>query len=250
MQWRSSEMTQYYSMKEVTQITGITKRTLHYYDEIGLLSPSHRAENQYRMYSQHDLIELQKILFLKGLGVSLKHIEEMMKLEDEELREALATYQEQLLAKIEKLQKLNHHLTDFLEGASLINLDIFNQPLQDQYAKEAEIKYGETPDYQSYQERAASRSNADFEEVQRRMDTVFEKFNTLAEQQAPSNETRAIVEEWKEVMREHADFSDEVLIMIAQGYEQDPRFKDYFKQFGNPNLPSYIAEHVTHHLEQ
>ena len=243
-------MTQYYSMKEVTQITGITKRTLHYYDEIGLLSPSHRAENQYRMYSQQDLIELQKILFLKGLGVPLKDIEEIMKLEDEELREVLTTYQEQLLAKIEKLQKLDHHLTEFLEGAPLINLDIFKQPLQDQYTKEAKIKYGETPDYQSYQEHAASRSNADFEEVQRRMDNVFEKFNTLAEQQAPFNETRAIVEEWKEVMRAHADFSDEVLIMIAQGYEQDPRFKDYFKQFGNPNLPSYIAEHVTHHLEQ
>ncbi|MCY6992089.1 MerR family transcriptional regulator, partial [Staphylococcus argensis] len=214
-----------------------------------LLSPSHRAENQYRMYSQQDLIELQKILFLKGLGVPLKNIEEMMKLEDEKLREALTSYQGELLAKIEKLQKLNRHLTEFLEGEALINLDIFNQPLQDQYAKEAEIKYGETPAYQSYQARTASQSNEDFKEVQHRMDAVFEKFNTLAEQQAPLNETQSIVVEWKKVMRENADFSDEVLVMIAQGYEQNPRFKDYFKKFGNSNLPSYIAKHVTHHLE-
>lgn len=243
-------MTQYYSIKEVTQITGITKRTLHYYDEIGLLSPSHRAENQYRMYSQQDLIELQKMLFLKGLGVALKDIEEMMQLEDEELRKALASYQEKLHAKIEKLQTLNHHLTEFLNGESLINLDIFNQPLQDQYAKEAEIRYGETPEYQSYQAGTASRTNADFKGVQRRMDTVFEKFNALAERQAPHDETHSVVDEWKAVMREQADFSDEVLVMIAQGYEQDPRFKDYFKQFGNPNLPSYITKHVTHHLSE
>ena len=56
-------MTQYYSMKEVTQITGITKRTLHYYDEIGLLSPSHRAENQYRMYSQQDRLSCRRFSF-------------------------------------------------------------------------------------------------------------------------------------------------------------------------------------------
>lgn len=82
------------------------------------------------------------------------------------------------------------------------------------------------------------------------MDTVFEKFNALAERQAPHDETHSVVDEWKAVMREQADFSDEVLVMIAQGYEQDPRFKDYFKQFGNPNLPSYITKHVTHHLSE
>ena len=72
-------------------ITGLTKRTLHYYDQIGLL-PAEKLENGYRRYGQKDLISLQKILFLKALDFSIKDIQDLIDLTDENLRPISVLY--------------------------------------------------------------------------------------------------------------------------------------------------------------
>ena len=77
-----------YTLKEIMTITGLTKRTLHYYDQIGLL-PAGKLANGYRTYSQQDLIDLQRILFLKGLDFSIKEIQPLLKFSDEDLRPIL-----------------------------------------------------------------------------------------------------------------------------------------------------------------
>lgn len=71
-----------YSLKQIMDITGVTKRTLHYYDEIGLLKVQ-KNENNYRVYNQNDLVRLQKILLLKNLDMSIKEIYEVIDYNDE-----------------------------------------------------------------------------------------------------------------------------------------------------------------------
>ena len=73
-----------YLIKKVSELSGVSVRTLHHYDEIGLLSPQ-KKENGYRYYSEEDISFLQMILFYKYLGFPLKKIKELLKKEDSEV---------------------------------------------------------------------------------------------------------------------------------------------------------------------
>ena len=98
-------------IKKVSEISGVSVRTLHHYDEIGLLSPK-KHENGYRYYSEDDMSFLQMILFYKYLGFPLKQIKELLKQEDSEilhhLKKQLALMQKEkqkLLTLIDTLEK-------------------------------------------------------------------------------------------------------------------------------------------------
>ncbi|MCU5746321.1 MerR family transcriptional regulator [Staphylococcus sp. SQ8-PEA] len=243
-------MTHYYSMKQITEITGVTKRTLHHYDEIGLLTPSQRQDNGYRQYSQDNLIRLQKIIFLKGLGISLNEVNKMIDLDEETLRRSLQTYQTQMKEKINNLQRLNDNLLSFLDGTPLLKLDIYELPLQQQYATEASYRYGHTAVYQSLADKRRGNEASYSEEEVAQMDSIFEAFNQLAERNAPYEDSKHIVERWKRMLNQYADFSDDLLCCIADTYDEDPRFQDYFKQFSHPKITQVIADHVHFHLDK
>ena len=98
-------------INEVAKVSGVSSRTLHYYDEIGLLSPQ-KKENGYRYYSEEDISFLQMILFYKYLGFPLKKIKELLKKEDSEvlyhLRKQLDLMQKEkqkLLTLLKTLEK-------------------------------------------------------------------------------------------------------------------------------------------------
>ena len=100
-----------YLIKYVSEISGVSVRTLHHYDEIGLLSPQ-KKENGYRYYSEEDISFLQMILFYKYLGFSLKKIKELLKNEDGEVLNHLKAQlklmqkeKQKLLTLIETLEK-------------------------------------------------------------------------------------------------------------------------------------------------
>ena len=94
-----------YSLKQIMDITGVTKRTLHYYDEIGLLKVQ-KNENNYRVYNQNDLVRLQKILLLKNLDMSIKEIYEVIDYNDEQLKSVLENQKVSLTQKINNLEKI------------------------------------------------------------------------------------------------------------------------------------------------
>ena len=100
-----------YLIKQVSEISGVSVRTLHHYDEIGLLSPK-KHENGYRYYSEEELSLLQTILYYKYLGFSLKDIKNLMKQEEEDLLPHLKHQlilmhkeKERLLTLIDTLEK-------------------------------------------------------------------------------------------------------------------------------------------------
>lgn len=78
-----------YTIKDIMKITGVTKRTLHYYDEIGLLSPKKNNKN-YRIYEQQDLEKLQKILVFKSLDLDISKIKQFISYDNNELRKILS----------------------------------------------------------------------------------------------------------------------------------------------------------------
>ncbi|MGT2907320.1 MerR family transcriptional regulator [Streptococcus dentiloxodontae] len=233
-------------------ITGLTKRTLHYYDQIGLL-PAGKLANGYRTYSQQDLIDLQRILFLKALDFSIKEIQSLLKLSDEDLRPILEEQQTNLAQKIQDLQKKKAELENFLAGAPLIDLAVFEKPLNSQYQAEAELRYGGTLAYQTYQDRQAQLDSVEKTQYAQKMnqqfDQVFQEFKRVSHLPLSAAEVAAAVEQWKTALLMVSDFSDEVLIYIAKSYVCDSRFKAYFAKYGNPGLTRFISAAVAYHLQ-
>ena len=88
-----------YSAKELSNLAGVSVRTLHYYDEIGLLKPAIRTEAKYRWYGEEELLKLQQILFYKELDFSLKEIIAILNDPDFDLIKALESHQLALLSK-------------------------------------------------------------------------------------------------------------------------------------------------------
>ncbi|MBA4145294.1 MAG: MerR family transcriptional regulator, partial [Cytophaga sp.] len=81
-----------YSVKELSEIAGVSVRTLHLYDEIGLLKPSTRTEARYRLYGENELLRLQQILFYKELGISLEEIRSILDDPEFDLLQALESH--------------------------------------------------------------------------------------------------------------------------------------------------------------
>ena len=228
-------------------ITGLTKRTLHYYDQIGLL-PAEKLENGYRRYGQKDLISLQKILFLKALDFSIKDIQDLIDLTDEDLRPILEKQARHLSLKIKKLQNKKRQLQAFLAGQPLLDLEFFEKPLSDQFKLEAKMRYGHTEAYQIYQDRQEKQDESHRSANQERLEQIFRTFNDLSSLPIEVAEVRQLVQDWRQALLAISDFSNQILINIARTYNDDPRFKQYFQKYGNPNLTSFIKKAVEKHL--
>ena len=95
----NSETTKLYRAQEFAELAGVTVRTLHHYDRLGLLKPSYRSEAGYRLYSQRDLARLEQIVVLKFLGLPLKSIGPLLKAELSSLPEVLQAQQDVLSEK-------------------------------------------------------------------------------------------------------------------------------------------------------
>ena len=236
-----------YTIKEIMTITGLTKRTLHYYDQVGLL-PAEKLENGYRSFSQDDLIRLQKILFLKALDFSIKDIRNLIDLADEDLRPILEKQEKHFALKIKELQEKERQLQAFLSGQSLLDLNMLEKPLSAQYETEAEMRYGDTPAYQIFQERQEKLDENQKHVDQERLEQVFQLFSQQTHLAYDAPEVKQLVEEWRQALLAFSDFSDQVLVYIVQTYEEDPRFRQYFQKYGNPDLPVFIKKAVEAHL--
>jgi phosphoribosylaminoimidazole-succinocarboxamide synthase len=95
-----------YTVKKLASLAGVSVRTLHYYDELGLLSPRYRRENSYRYYDEDSIIRLQQIMFFRELGFSLNEIGEIISRPDFDVLEALKSHRELLVKKSERLTEL------------------------------------------------------------------------------------------------------------------------------------------------
>lgn len=234
-----------YTLTDMINITGVTKRTLHYYDEIGLLTPVKNDKN-YRVYNQEDLTTLQKILLLKALDFTIKQIKELLTYDDKDLTTIIAQQRDVLDKKIKHLKSIQHSIDHLLKGVPMSELNVLNKPLTQQYQIEAELKYGHTISYQSFKQKHSGDSfNTDQIKA---MEDVFDLFNKLSLSDSNFKESKAVVLEWKNLLQQYADFDNTTLCCIAQTYRTDKRFNDYFKRYDNPQLTDYIVSAVNYHL--
>ena len=137
-----------YTVKKLAKLAGVSVRTLHYYDEIGLLKPSSVGGNGYRHYEEEALLKLQQILFYRELELSLDEIKTVMGRPDFDVLTALRSHRKALQGRVERLIRLIQtvdHTIDHLKGKESMNakglFEGFSEDEQEKYAQEAEQMY-------------------------------------------------------------------------------------------------------------
>lgn len=240
-----------YLANRVSEMSGVSVRTLHYYDEIGLLSPQ-KNENGYRYYSEEDMSILQMILFYKYLGFSLKQIKELLKKGEGELlphlRKQLLLMQhekERLLTLIETLKKTIEFQERRIRMSTKEKFKGFTYEDNQKYKQAAIDLYGE-----DVIEKAVERQKGKEQEMADGFNRIFFEF---AENM--SNGIKAISEENVELskkLHEHLckysfDCSKDVFSSIGRGYVQNAEFKNNLDKFGE-GTAQYVCDAIQQYV--
>jgi DNA-binding transcriptional MerR regulator len=139
-----------YGVKELARVSGVTARTLHFYDEVGLLKPAYYGENGYRFYEEKELLTLQQILFFRELGFELKQIKRILNRSDFDKRTALEAHRrvlEKNVARTKELIKTIDRTLEHLKGKRKMKdtalFSGFDKAQQAEHEKQLIERFGE-----------------------------------------------------------------------------------------------------------
>ena len=243
-----------YTVKQLSKMAGVTPRTLHHYDEIGLLKPSRVGDNGYRYYGEESVLRLQQILLYRELDMPLQDIKKIMGHRDFDVLGALHSHKEALQRQATRLNRLIatvdntiHHL----KGTTIMSekglFAGFSEEEQEQYAAEAEKMYDPETVRESNRKWKAY-SAAKKEAILAEGNAIYTDMIAAMPQGATSPEVQSVVERW----RRHMDYfwtpNLDQLQALANGYNDDPRFKANFDKM-HPQLAEFMREAVRVYVE-
>ena len=239
-----------FTVKQLSKMAGITPRTLHYYDEIGLLKPSRVGKNGYRYYGDDALLRLQQVLLYRELDLPLEDIKQIMGRRDFDILSALEQHKEQLRKRMARMERLIGTVDEtilHLKGKKAMSpkqiFDVFNEEQQAEYEKEAMQMYDPEVVKASYK-KWNSYSKAEKQRIGDEGNAVYQDLIQAMPKGAASPEAQACVERWRRHMNYFWTPNLEQLVGLAQGYNNDPRFKANFDKM-HPNLAAFMLEAVT-----
>lgn len=234
-----------YHIKEAAQLSGVSVKTLHHYDKIGLLVPA-KSENGYRTYSQVDLERLQVILYYKYLGFSLEEIAELLSQDDQALLPHLLRQLEYLQQERDRLDTLISTLQKTIQeekGERKMTMKEkfagFTYEDNQKYQQKAVEEYG-----QEVMAEALARQNGREEESAAAFNQVFQSLAENMQQglSVDAAENKEQAAQLLQAIRTYGfDCSIEVFGHIGKGYVYNPEFKENIDKFG-PGTAQYTAD--------
>ena len=238
------------TVSEVSELAGVTVRTLHHYDEIGLLRPSGRSDAGYRLYAHEDLERLQEILVWRQLGFGLQEIRELLDDPGHDRVTALRRQRALVERELERLSAtavaLDAALTAAELGIGQEEKTMFDGFDPAQYEDEARERWGDTEAYRESARRTATYGDAEFVEIQAEAERVVADFATLmkAGEPADGERARAVAERHRQhIVRWFYPVSTQMHRNLAEMYVADPRFAAGYENVAD-GLASYVRDAV------
>lgn len=224
-------------ISDVARLTGITVRTLHYYDEIGLLKPSEVTQAGYRVYNDTDLEVLQQILFFRELDFSLEDIRKIMQNPAYEKESALRKQKELLLQKRSRLDSLIALVDKTLKGEQDMSFRQFDtakiEETKKKYAEEAKQRWGDTSAYAEYEKKSRSYSDAQQNMLDGEGAGILSEFGQNRSLAPDSAQAQALVKKWQAYITSHYyTCTKEILSCLGQMYVGDERFTQHIDGYG------------------
>jgi len=237
----------------VARLAGVTVRTLHHYDQIGLLSASGRSDAGYRRYADADLERLQRILFYRELGFGLEQIRDVMTDGRPDPVAHLRRQHAMLLDRVGRLQRMAAAVEKAMEARTMgipltpeERLEVFGDFNPDDHAAEVEERWGGTDPYRESKRRVASYTKADWQRIKAEGQAAIEQVVGAMNAGQPADSPQAM--EGAEAHRRQIDdafypCSYEMHVGLAEMYIADPRFTATYEKIA-PGLAQYLHDAI------
>lgn len=230
------------TVKEVSRITGVSVRTLHHYDAIGLLKPAKVTDAGYRLYDDTALRRLQTILFFRELEFPLQEIRVILDSPAFDPMDALES-------QIKLLELRRQHLDDLISHARNIqntgvidmNFKPFDKSQVDAYAAEAKAKWGKTEAYREYEQKSSDKDGQNGDALM----AIFAEIGAVRHLDPASEEVQALVSKIQNHITAHFyNCTKPILAGLGQMYVSDQRFRENIDRAGGEGCAEFAAKAI------
>lgn len=242
-----------YTISQLSRLAGVSVRTLHYYDNIGLLKPSVIGENRYRYYNDDSLFRLQQILLYREMDFDLEQIKEIIDNQKFDLVSALQAHRSALQNKINRLKTIINtvditimHLAGEVNMSKDTIFQGFNPEKQKQYEQEAEKMWGEKAKqsinlWYSYSEQEKQK-------IMQEGSQIYADIIANMDKGPQSQTVQNILTRWHAHMRYFYEPTPEILRGLGDMYHDNPDFNSTFNQM-HPDLPKFLKMAINYYVD-
>jgi MerR family transcriptional regulator, thiopeptide resistance regulator len=238
---------------EVAALAGVTVRTLHHYDRIGLLSPSDRSAAGYRCYAPADLDRLHRILVYRELGFPLEEVATLLDDPDADPAAHLRRQHRLLRDRLERTQAMVEAVEKEMEaqqmGISLTpeeRFELFGDGFSEEYQAEAEERWGDTEAWAQSQRRTSAYTKEDWVRIKEEGEAIERRFAEALQGGVPADSEQAMdlaEEHRQQISRNFYDCPPAMHAGLGRMYVEDERFAAHYEQIA-PGLAQYVSTAV------
>lgn len=234
------------TVKEVSNLTGVSIRTLQYYDKIGLLPASSHTDAGYRLYDDTALERLQQILLFKELKFSLKDIKNIVN--DSQFDRDKALEQQ-----IELLTMKRNHLNNLINfaqkikctGVKKMDFKVFDTTKMDEYTNRAKKEWGETLEFREYEEKARKQDSESQRVNLQNLMLIFTEFNNVMDKNPEDIEAQLLVKKLKDFISENFyKCSNEVLSGLGTMYSSGGEFTENIDSYAGEGTADFVSRAI------
>jgi DNA-binding transcriptional MerR regulator len=242
-----------YATGELAKISGVSVRTLQYYDRIGLLKPASYSGAGYRRYDETDALRLQQILFYRELGLEPAEIRRILTKPDFDPLPALESHRVLLKKKAKRLQALLRTVDktiNKLKGEQDMDVREYYQGFSDaeveSMRREAREKYGEQVVADS-EARVMNLGKEKMAAVQAEFDSIYRGIAAAMGKGSDSSEVQAGISRWRELMENFSHYTDDMVLGLGRMYSADDRFAAFYRKY-HPDMPGFMTAAIEYHV--
>lgn len=235
------------TVKEVSKLTGVSVRTLHHYDVIGLLKPTKVTEAGYRLYDDTALSRLQNILLFRELRFPLKEIKVILDSPDFDSSEAIAQ-------QIKLLELQYKHIGELIafareiqnKGVTTMNFDVFDKNEIEKYKAEVKERWGNTKAYQEYKQKDIARNEDNYSKIANELMTMFSELGGLKHLTPNSDEVQKKISALQKFITDNYYVcTNEILSGLGEMYIYDERFKQNIDRAGGDGTAEFVSQAIS-----
>ena len=240
-----------YKISEISKISGVSIRTLQYYDEIGLLKPAKVTERGYRMYDDTNLSKLGEILLLRELEFSLKQITEILTYPGYDRKSAIDSQIELLTMKKERLEKLIEFAEKVKKGeAKKMDFKAFDNKEYEILQAEAKERWGKTDAYKEFEDRSKNKTKDSLMRSGAEMMKIFAELGDIKDKAPDSREAQLLVGKLQDFITvNYYTCTKEILASLGMMYTADERFTANIDNAGGAGTAEFAGKAIEYYCK-
>lgn len=237
------------TVKKVSELTGVSVRTLQYYDKIGLLSPTELTDAGYRLYDNTALERLQQILLFRELEFPLKEIKAILDSPNFDSKKALSQQTKLLELKKQHLENLINFARGIkMIGVRAVDFSAFDRTKMDEYAKKAREQWGNTDAYKEFLEKTKDRTQEEDEFLAEGFISLFVEFGPMKNESPNSDKVQLQVKKIQDYITEHLyTCTDTILASLGKMYAGGGDLTDNIDNSCGKGTAAFVAKAIEYY---